>query len=70
MVLLYLILLYGKDQVAVGLSPINFPNKSSKSPLSIIYPINCHGKLQGKEASVLMALMSLILLLVCNSDID
>ena len=36
----------GKDQVAVGLAPINFDNKSSESALSI-YPIaigNCKEK--------------------------
>jgi len=38
----------GKDQVAVGLAPIDFANKSSESALSI-YPIaigNCKEKRQ------------------------
>ena len=39
----------GKDQVAVGLAPIDFKNKSSESTLSI-YPLaigNCKEKVSG-----------------------
>ena len=44
--LVFLLTCLGKDQVAVGLAPIGFVNKSSESALSI-YPIaigNCKEK--------------------------